>query len=551
MREQSIFNPEVRELGRLYISRAKDATLDAAGRDAHPAGRARAGRALEEGSHARGRGLPQFEVWDRSRFDEYERTRAERLPTLFERLSGLGVLAVHVPVLVDEVVFFLRPRDEGWVIDATVGMGGHAEAILSASVSSVRLLGLDTDAAALARARERLTPFGDRVRPRALELRPSRRGRRRRRGVDGARSDSHGSGRVVVAARAVGARVLVPGRRAARHAAGSLERRAGGQRSLNRAPRGGAGANHLRVRRGAARAADRASDRPPPAPGADGRPRGGGPRRGASRGVAAPLARRHADLPGDPHGGQRRARRAPKRAGAGARSPGGRRPSGRHLVSFGRRSHREADVPGSGAGGIRRARAVAASAQRTTRCGRIPAPGARSCACWSGSHEEEGPAASSRTGSPCTPLARGGVRHLGAARGRRPHRGRHQGRAGAHRLSARRHQDRARARRGSDPAARDRGGDLALAEPHRGACPADRPGRGGTGSDQAGEGVRGRWHWPGGRLRPGRRRSAARGRRLSEGCGRPDARPHAGGDPRPRVRRPRRSPRLADGGQAR
>ena len=66
-------------------------------------------------------------------------------------------------MLVDEVVFFLRPRDEGWVIDATVGMGGHAEAILSASASSVRLLGLDTDAAALAQARERLTPFGDRV----------------------------------------------------------------------------------------------------------------------------------------------------------------------------------------------------------------------------------------------------------------------------------------------------------------------------------------------------------------------------------------------------
>ena len=66
-------------------------------------------------------------------------------------------------MLVDEVVFLLRPRGEGWVIDATVGMGGHAEAILSASESSVRLLGLDTDPAALAAARERLTPFGDRV----------------------------------------------------------------------------------------------------------------------------------------------------------------------------------------------------------------------------------------------------------------------------------------------------------------------------------------------------------------------------------------------------
>jgi 16S rRNA (cytosine1402-N4)-methyltransferase len=66
-------------------------------------------------------------------------------------------------VLVDEVVFVLRPRDEGWVIDATVGMGGHAEAILSASARTVRLLGLDTDAAALVQARERLARFGDRV----------------------------------------------------------------------------------------------------------------------------------------------------------------------------------------------------------------------------------------------------------------------------------------------------------------------------------------------------------------------------------------------------
>ena len=66
-------------------------------------------------------------------------------------------------MLVDEVVFLLRPRDEGWVIDATVGMGGHAEAILSAGGAAVRLLGLDADPAALAMARERLVPFGDRV----------------------------------------------------------------------------------------------------------------------------------------------------------------------------------------------------------------------------------------------------------------------------------------------------------------------------------------------------------------------------------------------------
>ena len=67
-------------------------------------------------------------------------------------------------MLVDEVAFLLRPRGEGWVIDATVGMGGHAEAILSVSDDSVSLLGLDVDPEALARAGARLASFGDRVR---------------------------------------------------------------------------------------------------------------------------------------------------------------------------------------------------------------------------------------------------------------------------------------------------------------------------------------------------------------------------------------------------
>ena len=33
----------------------------------------------------------------------------------------------HLPVLVDEVTFLLRPRHGGWVVDGTIGMGGHAE----------------------------------------------------------------------------------------------------------------------------------------------------------------------------------------------------------------------------------------------------------------------------------------------------------------------------------------------------------------------------------------------------------------------------------------
>ncbi|PYM39696.1 MAG: 16S rRNA (cytosine(1402)-N(4))-methyltransferase, partial [Candidatus Rokuibacteriota bacterium] len=50
-----------------------------------------------------------------------------------------GSVAVHVPVLLDEVLFLLRPRRGGWVIDGTVGMGGHAEAMLERTPVEVRL----------------------------------------------------------------------------------------------------------------------------------------------------------------------------------------------------------------------------------------------------------------------------------------------------------------------------------------------------------------------------------------------------------------------------
>ena len=64
----------------------------------------------------------------------------------------------------DEVAFLLRPRHGGWVIDGTVGMGGHAEAVLDKSGADVRLLGLDADPGALAQAGARLARFGERAR---------------------------------------------------------------------------------------------------------------------------------------------------------------------------------------------------------------------------------------------------------------------------------------------------------------------------------------------------------------------------------------------------
>ena len=64
----------------------------------------------------------------------------------------------------DEVAFLLRPRREGWVIDGTVGMGGHAEVMLERSGDDVRLLGLDADPEAVRQAGARLARFGERAR---------------------------------------------------------------------------------------------------------------------------------------------------------------------------------------------------------------------------------------------------------------------------------------------------------------------------------------------------------------------------------------------------
>jgi 16S rRNA (cytosine1402-N4)-methyltransferase len=69
----------------------------------------------------------------------------------------------HVPVLQEEVLALLQPRPGGRYLDATVGLGGHAEAILQASAPSGTLLGVDRDGEALALARQRLAPFGPRV----------------------------------------------------------------------------------------------------------------------------------------------------------------------------------------------------------------------------------------------------------------------------------------------------------------------------------------------------------------------------------------------------
>ncbi len=67
----------------------------------------------------------------------------------------------HVPVMRAEVVRALAPERGGLFVDCTLGLGGHAAAVLEAGAS--RVVGIDRDAEALAIARERLAPWVGRV----------------------------------------------------------------------------------------------------------------------------------------------------------------------------------------------------------------------------------------------------------------------------------------------------------------------------------------------------------------------------------------------------
>jgi 16S rRNA (cytosine1402-N4)-methyltransferase len=67
----------------------------------------------------------------------------------------------HLPVMTAEVLEHLRPARGGLFVDCTVGLGGHARALLEAGAT--RVIGLDRDLDALAHARQTLAPWSDRV----------------------------------------------------------------------------------------------------------------------------------------------------------------------------------------------------------------------------------------------------------------------------------------------------------------------------------------------------------------------------------------------------
>ena len=73
---------------------------------------------------------------------------------------------IHTPVMLERTIALLAPaidRPGAVLVDATLGMGGHTEALL-ARFPELTVVGLDRDLDALSIARERLAPFGDRAR---------------------------------------------------------------------------------------------------------------------------------------------------------------------------------------------------------------------------------------------------------------------------------------------------------------------------------------------------------------------------------------------------
>lgn len=69
----------------------------------------------------------------------------------------------HQPVLYHDIILALHPKSGGRYVDGTLGAGGHAAGILTASSPDGLLLGLDVDPQALELARQRLAPFGERA----------------------------------------------------------------------------------------------------------------------------------------------------------------------------------------------------------------------------------------------------------------------------------------------------------------------------------------------------------------------------------------------------
>ena len=249
----------------------------------------------------------------------------------------MGGFVPHIPVLGPQAVDFLNVRDGGIYIDATFGAGGYTRAILAAA--NCHVIGIDRDRSAIALGADLVAASGERLALAEGPLRRSRRDRTRLRLRDSRRRRAR-SRRLLHAARHRRARLLVPPRRAARHAHGRAGRER--RRCRQRGGRARSRQHHFHSRRGASLARRRP------------RHRQGARRRADHDHARARRYRRlggafapgrypsgHAHVPGAAHFRQRRTRRAGRGLAAAERmlKPAG--PAGRGVVPFARGPHRQ------------------------------------------------------------------------------------------------------------------------------------------------------------------------------------------------------------------
>jgi 16S rRNA (cytosine1402-N4)-methyltransferase len=123
---------------------------------------------VTEGGDSPRRRRPRYAGTHPRTFSEkYKERDPERFPELREKVLAAGKTpaGAHVPVLVAEVLEVLAPRPGAIAVDATLGWGGHAQAILPRLLPGGRLIGLDVDPVELPRteARLRAKDFGENV----------------------------------------------------------------------------------------------------------------------------------------------------------------------------------------------------------------------------------------------------------------------------------------------------------------------------------------------------------------------------------------------------